>query len=94
MAVGLLTINLELSGCRSLKEKRSRIGSIMHRLHEQFNLSVSETDHQDVWQRTEISCALVSNDRTHIERSLHEVVHFLESHWPDEILRSEAIEII
>lgn len=66
----------------------------MHRLHEQFNLSVSETDHQDVWQLAGISCALVSNDRPHIEKSLHEVVRFLESHWPDELIRREAIEII
>ncbi len=77
-----------------MKEKRSRISPIIHRLHEQFNLSVSETDHQDAWQLTGITCALVSNDRTHIEKSLHEVIRYLESHWPDELIRQEVIEIL
>ena len=93
MAVGILILVLELTGCHSLKEKRSRISPIIHRLHDQFNLSVSETAHQDAWHLTEISCALVSNDRTHIEKSLHEVVRYVESHWPDERIRQEKVEI-
>jgi uncharacterized protein len=94
MAVGILTLNIELPGCHSLKDKRSRILPIIHRLHEQFNISVSETAYQDAWQLTEISCALVANDRIFIEKSLHEVIRYLESHWPDEILRREELEII
>ena len=92
--MGILTLIVELPGCRSLKEKRSRISAIMHRLHDQFNLSVSETNHLDARQLAGFTCALVSNDRTHIEKSLHEVVRYLETHWPDEIIRREAIEII
>ncbi len=92
--MGILTLIVELPGCRSLKEKRSRIAPIMHRLHEQFNLSISETDHQDVRQLAGFTCALVSNDRTHIEKSLHEVIRYLETHWPDELIRQEAIEIL
>jgi uncharacterized protein YlxP (DUF503 family) len=94
MAVGILVLDLELTGCHSLKEKRSRISPIIHRLQEQFNISISETAHLDAWQRTEISCALVANDRKFIEKSLHEVVRYLESHWPDETLRHETLEII
>jgi uncharacterized protein YlxP (DUF503 family) len=94
MVVGVLILSINLPGCRSLKEKRSRISPLLHRVHEQFNVSISETDHQDIWQKTCISCAIVSNDRTHIEKSLHEVTRFVEAHWPDEIIYDEEIEII
>jgi uncharacterized protein YlxP (DUF503 family) len=94
MTVGILTLTIKLPGCRSLKEKRSRISPMLHRLHEKFNLSISETGDQDNWQTTCISCAIVSNERTHVERSLHQVIRYVESHWPDEVIIKEEIEII
>ena len=93
MAVGNITLRIKLPGCRTLKEKRSRIAPILHQLHEKFNLSVSEIDQQDLHQQTVIACALVANEHVFIEKSLHEVVQYLESHWPDEILYSQAVEI-
>jgi translation initiation factor IF-2 len=38
-------------GCFSLKEKRSVVKSLKDRLHNEFNVSVAETAHQDVHQR-------------------------------------------
>jgi uncharacterized protein YlxP (DUF503 family) len=94
MPVGILTLSITLPGCSSLKEKRSRISPMIHRIHDRFNVSISEVDHQDVLNDTCISCAIVSNDRILIENSLREVVKYLESHWPDEIIFKEEIEII
>jgi uncharacterized protein YlxP (DUF503 family) len=94
MPVGILNLSITLPGCSSLKEKRSRLSPLIHRIHDRFNVSISEVDHQDVLDDTCISCAIVSNDRILIENSLHEVVKYLESHWPDEVIYKEEVEIL
>ncbi len=72
MIVGLITWELHLAGCRSLKEKRHVLKSLKDRLHRRFNVSAAETDHQDLWQRAELTACVVSTDRTHAERVLRE----------------------
>lgn len=70
MIVGLMTWELHLNGCRSLKEKRRILKSLKDRLHNRFNVSVAETDHHDMWQRAELSCSVVATDRRHAESVL------------------------
>jgi uncharacterized protein len=65
VVVGLMVWELHLPGCSSLKEKRSVVKSLKDRLHNQFNLSVAETRHQDVHQRAELAACVVSGDRGH-----------------------------
>ena len=72
MVVGLITWELHLDGCQSLKDKRHVLKSLKDRLHQRFNVSVAETDHQDVWQRAELSACAVSTDRVHVEQVLRE----------------------
>ncbi|MBN2677695.1 MAG: DUF503 domain-containing protein [Anaerolineaceae bacterium] len=93
MPVGVLTMDIRLPGCKSLKEKRSRIAPIIHQVHSHFNVSISETDHNDAWQITCLTCAIVSNSKKHIDKSLNEVSHFIESRWPDEMLINMKFEI-
>ena len=57
---------------QSLKDKRSVLKSLKDRLHQRFNVSVAETAHQDLWQRAEITAAVVSTDRHHAESVLRE----------------------
>lgn len=94
MPVGLLILHFFLPGCTSLKEKRGRIKPILARLHREFNISVAEVDRQDAWQEAVLACALVSNDPGFIQKSLQEVIHFVEKSWPDENLLDHSIEII
>jgi uncharacterized protein len=70
--VGLITWELHLAACHSLKEKRHIVKSLKDRLHQRFNVSAAETDHQDLWQRAELSAAVVSTDRQHAEQVLRE----------------------
>ena len=65
MIVGVVTWELHLDGCRSLKEKRRILKSLKDRLHNRFNVSVAETSHQDAWQRAELTCCVVATDRRH-----------------------------
>jgi uncharacterized protein len=92
--IGLLTLHLQLPGCASLKEKRGRLKPLLHRLHRQFNLSVAELDYQDRWQETLVGCAVLGNDRVHLEQSLQAVIRWVEGNWPDGALFDHQIEFI
>ena len=94
MAIGILTIQLQLPGCKSLKEKRSRIKPLINRLHKEFNISVAELRQQDVWDEATLGCAIISNDHQYSESSLQSVVHWLMKNWPDVELVDDHIEII
>ncbi len=94
MSLGLLTLSLYLPGCRSLKEKRRRLKPLITRLHREFNISVSETDHHDVWQSATISCAWVTRDNGQTHRSLMKVIEWIEGNWPDVSIVDDQIEII
>ena len=65
MVVGVMTWELHLEGCRSLKEKRHVLKSLKDRLHNRFNVSAAETAHHDLWQRAELTVCVVSNERGH-----------------------------
>ena len=58
----MLTWELSLPGCRSLKEKRSTIRSLRDRLQRHFRVSVAETGFQDITDRGELTVALVSSN--------------------------------
>lgn len=59
--VVVLTWELSIPGCRSLKEKRTAVRSIRDRVQTRFKVSVAETAFQDVPDRAEITAALVSS---------------------------------
>jgi uncharacterized protein len=89
MVIGLTVWELHLPGCGSLKEKRSVVKSLKDRLHRQFNLSVAETDFQDVLQRAEISACVVSTERRHADSVLTSADQLVEAEPEARILRSE-----
>ena len=79
MVIGVRSFELQLAGAHSLKDKRSVIKSMKDRLHNQFNVSVAETAHHDVWQRAEITVCVVAVDRTRAQSVLDGVDRFVES---------------
>jgi len=79
VVVGVITWDLHLDGCHSLKEKRHVLKSLKDRLHNRFNVSAAETAHNDLWQRAELTVCVVSNDRIHAERVLREADRLVEA---------------
>jgi uncharacterized protein len=94
MRIGILTLELQIPGCSSLKEKRSRLKPLLSRLHREFNISVAEVDNQDAWRAAVIACAIVSNDAAHVQRVLQQVVEWLERDWPDVEIVENKLEMI
>ncbi|MDI9480172.1 MAG: DUF503 domain-containing protein [Syntrophomonadaceae bacterium] len=54
------TIDLHLPYSSSLKEKRKTVQAIISRVRKRFNVSISEVDHHELWQRSTIGFAAVS----------------------------------
>ena len=65
-----LTVDFRLGGCRSLKEKRSRLGGLKDRFGRAPNVAVCESDHQDAHQRGQWTFVACSSDATTVERTL------------------------
>ena len=77
MVVGLISWQLALPDCRSLKEKRMVVRSLKDRIRHRFNVSVAETAHQDVWTRAELSVAAVGGDGAFVGSVLDSVDRFV-----------------
>lgn len=78
MHIGLLSIEIILPDCRSLKEKRSIVKSIIARMRNKFNVSVAETDNLDVWTRAGLSIITISNIKDATDRLMSILPGFIE----------------
>jgi len=73
----------------SLKSKRQVLKSVIARLRNRFNVSVAEVDANDLWQRSVIGVAAVSNEGGHAHRMLSKVVQYVEGDRRLELLHHE-----
>lgn len=90
MVVASARLELRLEECRSLKDKRQIVRSLMERLRHRFNLAAAEVDAQDQWNRAVIGLACVSNDRAHAREMIEEAVRFVEWDGRCEIVEREV----
>jgi uncharacterized protein YlxP (DUF503 family) len=77
MSVGLLVIDCIFENGLSLKDKRKILLSITQRLRDNFNISIAETKYQDLWQRSELSIALVNTNWKMIEKNCQRIIDFI-----------------
>lgn len=79
MMVGVAVCECIIYDAHSLKEKRAVLQRIMTRLKQKLNVSVSEVDFHDVWQRTKIAIAVVTNARVSTDHELQNALKFIDS---------------
>lgn len=77
--IGCLRCECLIYDVNSLKEKRAVLQRIIQRLKNQFNVSVSETDFQDLWQRAEITIVNVSSSQKISEKELQKALQLIDS---------------
>ena len=83
MFVKVLTVDLLIPGCSSLKEKRFVLQSLKSRLRGRFNASIAEVDHQDKWQRSTVVTAAVAGSAGGARLLADKVARFADSRFPD-----------
>ena len=92
--IGLCTIEFELPGVTTIKDKRSILKSMLTRLHNQFNISAAEVDYQDVLQSSVIAFTTVTNDTRHVNQTISTVLNWIEANYPDALIVNQEIEIL
>ena len=93
VVIALLTLDIHIPHAQSLKEKRMVVRSLKDRLRAKFNVSVSEVDHQDLWQRSQVSVAIVGSDEKFLHKVLEEAAEEAERIAPECSIQSN-IEIV
>ena len=93
MIVGVCQVCLHLPEGHSLKAKRQVLSSLKARLVQNFNVSVAEVDHQDLWQRTTIGIACVANETRYVNQVFDQVLKVIRSNPRLELLDSK-IELL
>lgn len=79
MILGLLRLELYLPNANSLKEKRHVVKSIMGKVENKYNVSISEVGNHDLWQRVTIGIAHVSETGEQTRKVLDHIDRFIES---------------
>jgi len=78
MVVGVCRVELYIPESNSLKAKRKVIKSLKDRIRQKFNVTVAEIELQDLWQRTILGVAAISNDKKQVDIILTKVISFIE----------------
>ena len=73
MHLAVMTVNLSLPGCASLKEKRQRIGGLHERFGRNPNIAVCESGQRNVLDRSEWSFVVTGLTRGDIEAVFAEI---------------------
>ena len=72
--IAFLTLELSIEAAQSLKDKRQVLRSLKDRLRARFNVAVAELEGQDSWQRSVVGVVSLSNNNSHLEQSLRNVL--------------------
>jgi uncharacterized protein YlxP (DUF503 family) len=92
MFIGVCTIEMHIPDSGSLKDKRHSLRSLKDRIRNTFNVSVAEVDDNDLWQKASLAVAALSNDKSHLNRTLDLVLNMVRA-APDLDLLDYHIEI-
>jgi len=81
--VVVLVIDLHFPDAGSLKAKRKDLQSIRAQLHGRFGAAVSETAHQDLWQRSTLLATLTSGSLPRLGAAADQLEGWLHARCPE-----------
>jgi uncharacterized protein YlxP (DUF503 family) len=84
-----MIVDLLCREVHGLKEKRQIVSSIKEKLGNKFNISIIESDYQDLWQRIQLAVAIVSNSKVFVEKVFAQIEDFIFSNYTVELINIE-----
>jgi uncharacterized protein len=81
--VCLLEIHLHFPDNGSLKGKRKELSALKAQLQRRFGAAVAETDHHDLWQRSQLTAALVGREARALGDRAAALERYVISMFPD-----------
>ena len=76
--IGKARLTLYIEGARSLKDKRSEVKSVVHRLRNRFNAAVSEIEDLDDMRVATIGIVVLSTTAPHADEMLATILKAAE----------------
>lgn len=93
MIIGTCKVYLRAEWVASLKDKRMVVKSLLEKIKHKFNISAAEIENQDIHKSIVIGFACVTNETSHANSILDNVVNYIETHT-DAVIENVDIEIL
>ncbi|MCL6417085.1 DUF503 domain-containing protein [Aestuariirhabdus sp. Z084] len=90
MQIAVLVLDFHLPGCRSLKEKRQRLGGLRDRVGKQSQLAVAESDKADLHQQAQWTVLILGSTRAQVMQRMEQVLNGLQDY--DAVLCNQQLE--
>ncbi len=79
MVIAVLRLVLFIGNSNSLKTKRMILHSLKARLRNKFNISISEVDDGDKWQKSTLAIVGIGNDKRYMDMQSSRIINFIEN---------------
>lgn len=93
IAVVGMKLSFRIDEAYSLKDKRSVVKSIIHKMHRKFNISIAELDKQDMLNQGVIGISVVGNEYQQCHIVLDKVLNEIEETYAIEVYNIERMEM-
>lgn len=77
-----MILDMHSETTHSLKDKRHIVSSMREKLRHKFNISIIESGDQDLWQKLQVSVAMVANKKPMIEKAFDQIEDFICLNYP------------
>ncbi len=91
MSIGGLRIEIFLPGSFSLKGKRKILSSLKQRVINNFSVSISEIEDNEVWNKSTLDIAIAAKNLYNLEDKISKIKKFLMEEKDIEIIKIKKI---
>lgn len=78
MVVGVCQLALRFHDCRSLKEKRQILKSVIGKVKNRFNISIAEVGGHTFWQKADVGIAVIGTDNAFVNSVIDKVLDYID----------------
>ncbi|MGQ9920037.1 MAG: DUF503 domain-containing protein [Desulfobacca sp.] len=90
MIIALARLTLHLPDNQSLKGKRKVIKGLIEKIRHRFDAAVAEVADHDLWQRSQLGMAMVSNDTQVLDARVNKIIQFIEDQHLVQVIDSKV----
>ncbi|GAA0105478.1 DUF503 family protein [Paraclostridium sordellii] len=90
MKIIIIKVKLRANWVHSLKEKRMVVKSLVKKLQNKFNISVSEVDNQDIHQSIIIGIAGICLDSKQADSTIDNIINYIYENTDAEIINIDT----
>ena len=90
MKIIIIKVKLRANWVHSLKEKRMVVKSLVKKLQNKFNISVSEIDNQDIHQSIVIGIAGICLDSRQADSTIDNIINYIYENTDADIINIDT----